>query len=101
MRRRDRPGTMIRHGSLAESLPVGSLTMPMSPPACFRLLVSMVGRAPLLPTRLLPTCFATVALPSVALPAEPEQSSTGGGAAPPLEENGFWDRRHDCLNRCT
>jgi hypothetical protein len=63
-------GTLIRHARAAS--PVLALTVPMIEPPFRAPLVAAVGSAPLAPPSLGPARFTAIALPAVAVPADPE-----------------------------
>jgi hypothetical protein len=76
---------LIRHflprgigSSQALTLPVGLLTLAMSPSAFARVLVTAVGLIGLIPPVVIPTHLATANLPTVAVDTEVEDLATGG-----------------------
>ena len=84
MRGCDGLGTMIRNAGLGLPLPVGALAVPVSPSARFGLLIAVVGRTPLLPSRFRP---AGLAGGSVKI-AEVHYQSAGFARAGQVRENG-------------
>lgn len=63
-------GTLIRHARAAP--PVLALTVPVIEPPFRTPLMAAVGAAPLPAPGLSPARFAAIALPAVAVPADPE-----------------------------
>jgi hypothetical protein len=77
-RRRDQSRTLIRHARTGAPLPIRPLAKEVRHSAPLRVLISTVGRAPLLPASIRAAGGAAIALTAVAATADKEQSSTGG-----------------------
>jgi hypothetical protein len=91
-RRTDREGTLIRHARRRVTLPVGTLPVAMIEPAFWTLLVATVGSAALPAASFGATTRAAIALPAVAVRADPEhplaslgRDKLAAGEALPLE----------------
>jgi hypothetical protein len=82
-------GRLIRHARPAVALAVGALPVPMIEPAFGTSLVPTVGRAALLAAGFGAASRAAVALPSIAMCANPEHRLAALAAANALPENHF------------
>jgi hypothetical protein len=67
---------MIRHAGLGPPQPTVALAHPMQSSASVRPLVTLIGRAELLPPRSLSAQWAAVALPAIATAADAENDAT-------------------------
>lgn len=86
-------GRLIRHAGRM-TLPVGALPVAMIEPALRTLLVPAVGRAVLPEPGFAATSRAAVALPAVAVRANPEHRLAPLAATNPRPENHFSMNRH-------
>ena len=82
-------GRLIRHARPAAPLAVGALPVPMIEPAFEASLVTAIGSAALLTPGFLPTSRTAIALPSIAVGANPEHRLAPLAAANALPENRF------------
>ena len=93
-RRNDRKRRLIRHAGPAVPLPVGTLPVPMIEPAFEALLVTAVGSAALLAPGFRAASRTAVALPSIAMRANPEHRLASLAATNPRPEDHFSINRH-------
>jgi len=87
-------GRLIRHARPAVTLAVGALPVPMIEPALRTLLVATIGGAVLPNSGLGSTSLAAIALPAVAVRANPEHRLASLAATNPRPENHFSMNRH-------
>lgn len=78
-------GTLIRHANLTP--PIRTLAIAMIEPPLQAPLMATVGPAPLPAPRLSPARIAAIALPAVAVPADPEHRLTSHAKAHPLTKH--------------
>jgi hypothetical protein len=88
-------GRLIRHAGRV-ALPVGALPVAMIEPALRTLLVPAVSRAMLPEPSFGATSRAAIALPAVAVRANPEDRLASLAATNPRPENHFSMNRHRC-----
>jgi len=93
-RRNDRKGTLIRHASRRVTSPVRQLAVAMIEPALQTTLVAPVGSAALLASSLRAASRAAIALPAVAVRANPEHRLASLAATNSRPENHFSMNRH-------
>jgi hypothetical protein len=80
---------MIRHAGLRPAASIITLTIPMIEFSFGTLLMTAVGRSPLLSAGFIAAVIAAVLLPAIAMPADPEKCPAMPCAAKPLTQNKF------------
>ena len=86
--------TLIRHAALELPATIGVLTVAMIQPTFDALLMTLIGCAMLLETRLTSTLRTAVTLAAITARADPEHRPAAGVAAKPLPENNFLMNHH-------
>lgn len=85
---------MIRHAGLRPAPAILPLTIAMIQPSFLTLLVAAIGAATLMPTGVLATGHAAIALTAIATGTDKENGPASGVKTKPLPQNYFVERRH-------